>query len=140
MNSLNWLQLSLAVLQAAPGIINAIKSTEQAIVGPRQGANRKAVVMSAFRNAPPVLASAVSQYIDDTVDTMNKAGALDVSSDPLVVAAGALDAVAAANTTAQAQLDTAAKIALPTPGTLAAGAALPHYGDPSNPHPEVMAR
>jgi hypothetical protein len=91
---MGWLDLSLALLKAAPGIIGSIKAVETAI-GAGNGVSKKAIVMSLLVHAPAVLLTAASAFIDSTVGTLKAAGALGTATEVATGTIAAISAVAA---------------------------------------------
>jgi hypothetical protein len=78
---MNILQIIVALLQATPDIISAIKSVDGAIRGPKKGAVKKELLMAPFANAPTPLQDAASALIDSTVGTLKAAGELPSHSE-----------------------------------------------------------
>lgn len=72
---MGWLQIVLALLQMAPGILQAIQGAETALPGPKLGPVKKAIVLAPVTAspAPPEMISAVGQMIDSLVAAKNAA-------------------------------------------------------------------
>jgi hypothetical protein len=73
---MNILQIVLALLQATPDIIAAIKAVDSSIKGAKKGAVKKEIVMASFAHVPTPLQDAASALIDRTVGTLKAAGEL----------------------------------------------------------------
>lgn len=69
-------QMILLLLQAAPQVIESIKHIDTAIRGAHKGAEKKAILMAAFANAPTPVQDAAGAFIDSTVATLKAAGEL----------------------------------------------------------------
>jgi hypothetical protein len=85
---MNWLNLILGILTAAPSIIHGVET----VIGPGKGAEKKAAVMAITSNiatvagATPAQVDAVSAIVstvaDATVQTLNAAGTFKKSGVP----------------------------------------------------------
>jgi hypothetical protein len=85
---MNWLNLILGILNAAPGIIHGV----EILIGPGQGETKKAAVIgiavstAMVAGATPEQVKAVSAIVstvaDSTVKTLNAAGAFKKSAVP----------------------------------------------------------
>jgi hypothetical protein len=74
---MNWLSLSLQLLEAAPKVVTAVRDVEGVLKGAKKGTAKKAIVMAAFSNAPTPLKDALGALVDDTVTALNAAGELE---------------------------------------------------------------
>lgn len=74
---LNWFSKVMQLFQLAPMILQMIQQVEQ-IVGPGNGAAKKAIVMAPLTSSvPPELIPDVSSMIDNMVAAQNKAVAVE---------------------------------------------------------------
>jgi hypothetical protein len=71
-----WLQITLALLEAAPKMIETIKLIDGAMQGSHKGALKKDVVMAAFAHAPVAVREAAGAFVDRSVAALKVAGDL----------------------------------------------------------------
>jgi hypothetical protein len=95
---MGWLTLSL--LQSAPALIAGIKSLEAALPGKGTGATKKAILLSAFVEAPAATQIALGAFVDSTVGHLKTAGALGTATEVATGLEASIGALASAVTPA----------------------------------------